>query len=93
MEKYIGIINEEYEIELSRDCVFSCYHSGSCEYDVSIWVKDPVVANELSKIPLDSLQEHIISTGACDLSDITCWPRTKLEEFVLWDICALIQGN
>lgn len=36
---FYGYVDNSFEIELSRECVENCCHSGDCEEDCQRWIE------------------------------------------------------
>lgn len=63
-ELFYGYIDNGIEIELSRECVANCCHSGDCEEDCKRWIEIPEIKAQFDKVKKERLINHIMETGA-----------------------------
>lgn len=91
---FYGYIDNGIEIELSRDCVANCFHSGSCDVDCEAWVDVPEIKKQFDKVKKERLINHIIETGADHTQkELNKWSKKRLCIWVLWDMCATIYDS
>lgn len=91
---FYGYIDNGIEIELSRDCVANCFHSGSCDADCEAWVDVPEIKKQFDKVKKERLINHILETGADHTQkELNKWTKKRLCIWVLWDMCATIYDS
>jgi hypothetical protein len=87
--KYFFASFNSFEIKLPETCVNACHHSGSCDADVNLWLKDKYVAKQLSKIDPDILADELMEYGAWDENQLSNHSDNLAR--ILWIACGNIQ--
>lgn len=86
-KKFYAYIDNSKEIELTRECVENCAHSGECSEDCERWVEMPEIAAQFKKINRETLINHIAEYGSEDRKELRKWSKKQLCVWVLWSVC------
>jgi hypothetical protein len=78
-----------FEIKLPESCVNACHHSGACDADVTLWLKDGYVKKELAKIDANKLADELRNYGAWDEIELSNHNDNLAR--ILWIAAANIQ--
>lgn len=90
---FYGYVDNSFEIELSRECVENCCHSGDCEEDCQRWIEIPEIKKQFDKIPKERLINHIQEYGCHEKTELQKWNKKRLSIWVLWSICGDIYDS
>lgn len=78
-----------FEIKLPETCVNDCHHSGPCDADVEVWMKDKYVAKQLAKIDANKLVNELDEYGAWSSEELA--NHNDNLKRILWIACGNIQ--
>lgn len=84
---FYGYINQSIEIELSKECIENCAHSGDCDEDTQRWVEIPEIKKQFDKVKKDTLIKHILEYGCHEEKELKRWNKKQLSVWVLWSVC------
>ena len=84
---FYAYINNSIEIELSRDCVENCCHSGECDEDCERWLEIPEIKSQFDKVGKTDLMLHILEYDCHEAKELDEWSKKKLAIWVLWSLC------
>lgn len=72
---FYGYVDNCFEIELSRECVENCCHSGDCEEDCQRWIEILEIKKQFDKIPKERLINHILEYGCHEKTELQKWNK------------------
>lgn len=82
-KKFYALIDNSKEIELTRECIEECAHSGECGTDCERQVEMPEIAAQFNMINRETLINHIEQYGSEDRKELRKWSKKQLCVWVL----------
>lgn len=72
-------------LKLTKDCIRDCSHQGQCYPDIQYWLKQPRIANQMSRISPEDAKNCLKGYGAWNDEELNNH-EDNLER-VLWIAC------
>ena len=70
------------EIQLPKECIEACSHSGECDSDVEFWLEDERISKQIDEIPMEAIVSYLRETGAWDDEELQ--DEVENKKRLLW---------